>query len=319
VPEGLLHRQASWLRNSHNRVGTCIGAGREVVQGVQTLFPPGASTTISPIGARDEGASELYTSAGGAVSVERAAAVTSPSAQFPPQSADAAPSIRLVIADDSYLVREALEQILARQEGIEVVRSCKDHDSLLAALEQERPDVILTDIRMPPTFTDEGIRLAATARERAPDIGVVVLSQFAEPSYALGLLEAGSAGRAYLLKERLNDPRQLVSAIEAVASGGSVIDPRVVDLLVTAQHRLTASPLAELTVREREVLAEVAQGKSNAAIAESLVLTKRAVEKHINAIFAKLGLANMEDVSRRVKATLMFLAGSDSEPRGKRD
>ena len=161
---------------------------------------------------------------------------------------------------------------------------------------------------MPPSNTDEGIRIAHTLRESHPHIGVVVLSQFADASYALALLESGSDRRAYLLKERVRDRLQLMSAISAVAEGGSVIDPKIVEGLVAARARASSSPLSELTPREHEVLEEIAQGKSNTAIAESLVLTKRAVEKHINSIFLKLDLSEAEDVSKRVKATLMFLA-----------
>jgi DNA-binding NarL/FixJ family response regulator len=165
---------------------------------------------------------------------------------------------------------------------------------------------------MPPTNTDEGIRAAAQLRDTHPEVGVVVLSQHDDPAYALALLESGSEGRAYLLKERVNERAQLVTAVEEVARGGSVIDSKIVESLVGARSRLDNSALTELTAREREVLAEIAQGKSNAAIADSLVLTKRAVEKHINAIFMKLGLAQADDVSKRVKAALMFL--SDTEP-----
>jgi DNA-binding NarL/FixJ family response regulator len=225
--------------------------------------------------------------------------------------------IRVVIAEDAYLVREALGQILARTDRVEVVGTCGDRDALMKAIGELNPDVVLTDIRMPPAGTDEGIQVAHALREEHPDIGVVVLSQFAEPAYVLGLLDAGSARRAYLLKERIHDPVQLVSAIEAVAAGGSVIDPKVVEVLVQARAHTAGSPLSVLTPREREVLAELAQGKSNAAIADSLVLTKRAVEKHINAIFMKLDLGNADEVSRRVKAALLFLAGeSTSTPSG---
>jgi DNA-binding NarL/FixJ family response regulator len=217
--------------------------------------------------------------------------------------------IRVVIAEDGYLVREALGQILARVSRVDVVAACGDRDSVMKAVEEEHPDVVLTDIRMPPTGTDEGIQIAHALRESNPEIGVVVLSQYAEPSYVLGLLDAGSARRAYLLKERIHDPTQLVGAIEAVVAGGSVIDPKVVEVLVQARTHTAGSPLSALTPREREVLAELAQGKSNAAIADSLVLTKRAVEKHINAIFMKLDLGNSDEVSRRVKAALLFLAG----------
>jgi DNA-binding NarL/FixJ family response regulator len=169
---------------------------------------------------------------------------------------------------------------------------------------------------MPPSGTDEGIQVARELRDTHPRIGVVVLSQFVDASYVLSLLDSGSAGRAYLLKERISNPSQLGVAIQAVVDGGSVIDPKVVEVLVRARSAATKSPLAELTPREHDVLAELAQGRSNAAIAESLVLTKRAVEKHINAIFAKLDLTSPDDVSRRVKAALMFLASGETEPPG---
>jgi DNA-binding NarL/FixJ family response regulator len=217
-----------------------------------------------------------------------------------------------VIAEDEFLMREALEHVMARADGIEVVRYVGDRDALLAAVEEEHPDAVLTDIRMPPTRTDEGIQAAQALRRSDPSIGVVVLSQFADPTYALELLEAGSAGRAYLLKERVSEPDELISAIHAVVRGESVIDPRVVDSLVRARSVNARSPLAELTPRERDVLSELAQGKSNAAIARSLVLTKRAVEKHINAIFTKLELPSPDDVSRRVTAALLFLASGEA-------
>jgi DNA-binding NarL/FixJ family response regulator len=216
--------------------------------------------------------------------------------------------VRVVIADDNLLVREGLEHVLTAQGAIDVVASCEDLPSLLEAVESTEPDVVLTDIRMPPTRNAEGIQAATMLRDSHPRVGVVVLSQYAEPTYALSLLEAGSDGRGYLLKERLHDGAQLRSAVEIVAEGGSVIDPKVVELLVSATARSTDSPLAELTQREREVLAEIAQGKSNAAIGDSLVLTKRSVEKHINSIFLKLDLSDAESVSKRVKATLLFLS-----------
>ena len=219
--------------------------------------------------------------------------------------------VRVAIVDDSLIVREGLGRLLALEPDIELVASCPDSDALVRSLDAGAPDVVLTDIRMPPTHADEGIRLAASLRETHPDIGVVVLSEYAEPEYALALLESGSDGRAYLLKERVRDRGQLVSAIGAVARGESMIDPGVVEVLVTAQARGEHSALAELTGREREVLAEIAQGASNAAIAESLVLSKRAVEKHINSIFMKLGLGDAHAISKRVKATLLFLAEHD--------
>jgi DNA-binding NarL/FixJ family response regulator len=215
---------------------------------------------------------------------------------------------RVVVADDSYLIREALVQLLAEDGEVEVVAACGDYDATLAAVEAQRPDVVVTDIRMPPSQTDEGIRVAQALHELSPETGVVVLSQYSDPQYALLLLEHGSAGRAYLLKERVHDRAELASAVAEVAQGGSVIDPKIIDVLVAARTRAEESPLAELTPREREILAEIAAGKSNAAIAESLVLTKRAVEKHINSIFLKLGLSQSQDASKRVKATLMFLA-----------
>jgi DNA-binding NarL/FixJ family response regulator len=184
--------------------------------------------------------------------------------------------------------------------------------ALMAAVERERPHVVVTDIRMPPTGSDEGVQLAADLRERAPEIGVVVISQYSEPGYALTLLDSGSDGRAYLLKDRIHDRTQLAAAIRTVAAGGSMIDPKVVEALVASKARDEQSPLTELTSREQEVLAEIAQGRSNSAIAESLFLTKRAVEKHINSIFMKLGLADADDVSKRVKATLVFLANAEA-------
>jgi DNA-binding NarL/FixJ family response regulator len=217
-------------------------------------------------------------------------------------------AIRVVIAEDSYLVREGVVRLLETQEGVEVVGACGDFDGLIATVDAERPDVVLTDIRMPPTGTDEGVRAANQLREDHPEIGVVMLSQYAEPAYALALLEHGSAGRAYLLKERVSDPNQLVHAIQEVARGGSVIDPMVVESLVRARASRPASPVDRLTPREREVLEQMAQGRNNAGIAQALHLSERAVEKHINSLFAKLDLGEEIDVHRRVKAVLLFLA-----------
>jgi DNA-binding NarL/FixJ family response regulator len=217
-------------------------------------------------------------------------------------------TIRVVLAEDSLIVREGLRELLAASPTVEVVGAYGDLDSVLARLEEDGPDVVVTDIRMPPSHTDEGIRLAEHVRERRPSTGVVVLSQYSEPGYVLAYLEHGSDARAYLLKERIHDRGQLVSAIDNVARGGSVIDPKIVEVLVESRARAERSPLAQLTPRELDVLAELAEGKTNAAIGESLVLTKGAVEKHINSIFTKLGLAGSEDVSKRVKATLMYLA-----------
>ena len=227
--------------------------------------------------------------------------------------------IRVVVADDSYIVREGIEEILAACEGVVVEASCADRDSLLAEVDARPPDVVVTDIRMPPTSTDEGIQIAARLRETHPRIGVVILSQYSDPSYALRLLDPGSDGRAYLLKDRVHDRAELLDAIEAAAGGRSVIDPKVVEILVQAQTRAERSPLSELTPRELEVLSAIAEGKSNTAIAEDLVLTKRAVEKHINAIFLKLGLTHAvesEEISKRVKAALLFLADSPNREAG---
>jgi len=221
-------------------------------------------------------------------------------------------AIRVVLADDSYLVREAVRHVLAQADVIELVGECADLDCLNVAIESARPDVVVTDIRMPPTDTDEGLRIAASLRETHPEMGVVVLSQYADPGYSLALLDGGSDRRAYLLKERIQHREQLIGAIVAVAQGGSLIDPKVVENLVEAQTRAERSPLVELTPRELEILSFVACGHDNQAIADELVLTKRAVEKHINAIFLKLGLTYATDVSRRVKAALIFLAENHS-------
>jgi len=218
------------------------------------------------------------------------------------------------VGEDNLLVREGLTRLVSSAPDLEVVASCADYDELVAAVEREHLDVVLTDIRMPPTWTDEGVRLANGLRESHPAVGVVVLSQYADPAYVLALFELGSDRRAYLLKERLRDRAALVSAIRSVAASGSAVDPKVVEVLVSARLRDANSPLAELTSREREVLAEIAAGKSNTAIAGSLFLTKRAVEKHINSIFLKFNLGTDADVSRRVKATLLFLAAVETEP-----
>jgi DNA-binding NarL/FixJ family response regulator len=215
--------------------------------------------------------------------------------------------IRLVLAEDNYLLREGIARLIEAQAELELVAACEDYDSLVEAIDTHRPDVVLTDIRMPPTGTDEGIRAAEHLRQTVPEAGVVVLSQYADPQYALQFLEHGSRGRGYLLKERVSDIDQLLAAIHQVAQGGSVIDPKVIDALVAARSK-APSPLRELTVREAEVLSEMAQGKNNAAIAASLVLSERAVEKHINSLFSKLGLSEERDVSRRVKAVLLFLS-----------
>jgi DNA-binding NarL/FixJ family response regulator len=215
--------------------------------------------------------------------------------------------IRVAYADDSFLMRQALQAVLERLDGVEVVAGCADGDALLAAVEEQRPDVVVTDMRMPPSGDQEGVRIANRVRRRHPSLGVVVLTQYAEPRYGLELLQAGTEGRGYLLKERVKDPSQLHAAIEAVAHGGSVFDPAMVQLLVSGGSS-GATALGELTPRERQVLGEMAQGKSNAAIAEHLVLTKKAIEKHVGSIFSKLGLPEEQVVSRRVAAVLLYLA-----------
>ncbi len=219
--------------------------------------------------------------------------------------------IRLVLAEDHYLVREGVRRLLDAQDDLEVAAVCDDLDSLLAAVDSERPDVVVTDIRMPPAGTDEGIQAATWLRETHPEVGVVVLSQFANPAYALALFEGGSERRAYLLKERVKDLGQLVGAIRTVAEGGSVIDPKVVDALVAETSRVEESPLSQLTPRERDVLREMAEGKNNAAIGEALFLTERSVEKVIRSIFLKLGLTWEPAVHKRVKAVVFYLAETE--------
>jgi DNA-binding NarL/FixJ family response regulator len=236
-----------------------------------------------------------------------------PSGRAAPQPVTAAgPLLRVVIADDSYLVREALAHLLDTDPRVDLVASCEDGRDLAETVNSELPDVVVTDIRMPPSGDDEGIAFANRLREEHPEIGVVVVSQYADPRYALALLDRGSDGRAYLLKDRLRDREHLIAAVYAVAGGGSVVDAKVVESLIAARTGREHSLLAELTPRELEILGHMAQGESNQAIAEALFLSKRAVEKHINAIFLKLGLAHAEDVSRRVKAALIYLAGATS-------
>jgi len=215
------------------------------------------------------------------------------------------------VAEDHFLVREGVRRLLESQDGLEVVAACGDLDELLESVESERPDVVVTDIRMPPGNADEGIQAAERLRESHPEVGVVVLSQYLEPSYALALLEGGTARRAYLLKERVQDLDQLTAAIRAVAGGGSAIDPKVVESLVAEKSRVEASPLNQLTPRERDVLREMAEGKNNAAIAQSLFLTERSVEKVIHSIFLKLNLAWETAVHKRVKAVILYLAEAE--------
>lgn len=219
--------------------------------------------------------------------------------------------LRVVIAEDNLLMREGIRSVLRLEEDVDVVGECGDYDALIDAVEQYEPDVVITDIRMPPSMTDEGIRAVAAIRASRPGIGIIVLSQFVQPGYALRLFDHGSDRTAYLLKERVADPSELASAIRTVANGGSVVDPKVVDALVAAQGERT-SILGRLTDRELEVLAQVARGLSNAAIGEALFISSRSVEKHINSIFTKLDLSYEEDTNRRVRAVLVYLAETRS-------
>jgi DNA-binding NarL/FixJ family response regulator len=220
--------------------------------------------------------------------------------------------IRVVLAEDHYLLREGVRRLLGSQQGLEVVAVCDDLDSLLAAVARERPDVVVTDIRMPPGNLDEGIRAAAQLRTTDPDVGVVVLSQYLEPRYALALFDGGTERRAYLLKERVKDVTQLAAAVTAVAAGGSAIDPKVVEALVEAKGRREHSALSELTPRERDVLREMAEGKNNASIAETLFLTEGSVEKVAHSIFRKLGLGWEASVHKRVKAVILYLSEAEA-------
>ena len=216
--------------------------------------------------------------------------------------------IRIVLAEDHYLLREGLRRLLEAEPDLEVVAVCETLDELLAAVASESPDVVVTDIRMPPTNLDEGIRAADQLRTTHPDVGVLVLSQYLEPGYARALFEGGTERRAYLLKERVSDMEQLAGAIRSVAAGGSAVDPKVVEALVGVKAQPEHSPLHELTPRERDILREMAAGKNNASIAASLFLTERSVEKVIHSIFRKLGLGWEASVHKRVKAVILYLA-----------
>jgi DNA-binding NarL/FixJ family response regulator len=220
-------------------------------------------------------------------------------------------SVRVVLAEDDLFVREGIQRLLDVEPLVDVVAAYETPDALMDAIDRDRPDVIVTDIRMPPEERDEGIRLARRLRDSHPGVGVVVLSNYLEPGYALRVFDGGAEGRAYLLKQRVGSREELVRAIVDVADGGSVVDPRVVEALVESRRR-TSAPVTKLTARELEVLGLVAEGASNDRIASVLVLSKGAVEKHINGIFSKLGLADERDVSRRVKATLFYLGHAES-------
>jgi DNA-binding NarL/FixJ family response regulator len=219
--------------------------------------------------------------------------------------------IRVVFAEDNYLVREGTAALLQNSGSVDLVGTAASFDELLAQVEETSPEAVLTDIRMPPTNTTEGIDAAKRIRQEHPNVGVVVLSQFAEEEYAYELLKDGAAGLGYLLKERVSDLDEVVRALNEVSKGGSVLDPKVVESLVSAKEEMAHSPLANVTDREREVLEQMAQGKNNASIAKVLFLTERAVEKHINSLFHKLGLTEEPDVHRRVMAVLAFLRESE--------
>jgi DNA-binding NarL/FixJ family response regulator len=215
--------------------------------------------------------------------------------------------IRVVFAEDNYLVREGTAALLQTSGTVDLVGTAASFDELLAQVEETGPEAVLTDIRMPPTNSTEGIDAAKRIRQEHPDVGVVVLSQYAEEEYAYELLKDGAAGLGYLLKERVSDLDEVVRALNEVSKGGSVLDPKVVEALVSAKDKMAHSPLASVTDREREVLEQMAQGKNNASIAKTLFLTERAVEKHINSLFHKLGLTEEPEVHRRVMAVLAFL------------
>jgi len=232
-------------------------------------------------------------------------------------------AIRIVIADDNYLVREGTRRLLEDSGEVTVLAAVGSAPELLDAVRRNRPEAVLTDIRMPPSRAAsvgsapamEGIDAAHAIKQTAPGVGVVILSQYADESYAFELFRTGTAGLAYLLKDRVGDLRQLLGALREVIAGGSVIDPQVVDALVSRRARLQASQLARLTPRELDVLREMAQGHGNAGIAQALYLSESSVEKHVNAIFAKLDLASEQQVHRRVAAVLTFLRDASLHPR----
>src|SRR5918911_5750035 len=215
--------------------------------------------------------------------------------------------LRVVIAEDNYLVREGTRRLLEDSGQVAVVAAVGTATELLDAVERLRPLAVLTDIRMPPGHHTEGIQAAHAIRSKHPEVGVVVLSQHAEEAYAFQLFQEGTAGLAYLLKERVGELDELLRALREVVAGRSVVDPHVVELLVAHRARLAASPVAGLSPRELEVLRAMAQGRTNRAIAEALVLSESAVEKHVNAIFSKLGLTEEREVHRRVAAGLTVL------------
>jgi DNA-binding NarL/FixJ family response regulator len=219
--------------------------------------------------------------------------------------------LRVVLADDNYLVREGTRRLLEESGAVAVAAAVGSAPELLDAVARTSPDVVLTDIRMPVPGASgrsmEGIEAAHEIKARIPAVGVVILSQYADEAYAFELFRNGTAGLAYLLKDRVGDLAQLLAALQAVAAGGSVIDPQVVEALVARRARLQESPLSRMTPRELDVLREMAQGHGNAGIAGRLALSESSVEKYVNSIFAKLGLTTENQVNRRVAAVLAFL------------
>jgi DNA-binding NarL/FixJ family response regulator len=216
-------------------------------------------------------------------------------------------TIRVVLAEDNFLLRTGTKAVLDELDGVELVAEAADLHELMAAVEEHGPDVVITDIRMPPEHRTEGLTAAAQIRARYPGTGIILLTQFADPQYAYEFLSLGASGAGYLLKERIGDTRELERSLHQVAAGGSALDPELVEALVVRKERAAGSPLGTLTPREREVLEQMAQGKNNATIAKALFLTDRAVQKHINSVFSKLGLGDSGDVDRRVAAVLTLL------------
>jgi DNA-binding NarL/FixJ family response regulator len=215
--------------------------------------------------------------------------------------------ISVVLAEDNYLIRAGTAALLAAVPGVSLAATACDADELLATVEERQPDVVITDVRMPPTHTTEGLVAAIAIRERYPEVGVILLTQFTDPDYAHQLLRHGAAGVGYLLKERIADIDELARSLRQVAAGGSALDPELVEALLDRRAKERDSPVATLSPREREVLEQMAQGKNNAAIGRSLFLSERAVQKHINSLFAKLDLNHHDDAHRRVLAVLTYL------------
>lgn len=221
-------------------------------------------------------------------------------------AAEPSQPLRLVVADDSPLIREGVVNVLSAR-GFTVVGEAADAEQLLREVDALMPDVAVTDIRMPPTGTDEGLRAADAIGERHPDVGVLVLSEFVEPAYAIRLIDAGAPGRGYLLKQTITDFDTLADAVRRVAAGGSVLDAAIVQRVL--ERPRVRDPLADLTDREREILSMMAEGRSNHGIADQLVLSERTIESHVSSIFRKLGLDDTPDDHRRVLAVIAYLQG----------